>query len=72
MINQVLYYLDNNNNSPAYVIYMYDLESEKSEVKNIKFDNKGGYDTSLYYDEETKSMFTQNKDNIYRYTVKKI
>ena len=51
---------------------MYDLESEKSEVKNIKFDNKGGYDTSLYYDEETKSMFTQNKDNIYRYTVKKI
>ena len=46
MIDQVLHYLDNTLNSPAKVIYSYDLKLEKSEVIKINFENNGGNDTS--------------------------
>jgi hypothetical protein len=69
IIDSIVYHLNGYSISPGLVTYSYNLITESSKNLDINMENKGGYDTSLYYDEVLKSLITQNGSNIYIYKV---
>ena len=67
MIDKVLYHLDYYNSSPGKIIYSYDVDKELTSKLDIPFENKGGYDTSLYFEETSNCMITINSGVVYKY-----
>ncbi len=67
IINQVIYFLDSFNHSPAKVNYCFDLNNRDSFTVDMEFQNTGGRHMNYYYDYNEKVLYTVNNSKLYSY-----